>query len=183
MASKKKYAEAERARNEKIEYYASVNPFQAPTKGVDSGAFGKMRELEETRENSLKTKVSAASRPDNYFRLNGKAQAYEYKTNGGRVGKIVESLKRGKDGYIVYEMNLCNSTTKGKQRVVLPVIMTYSMFMELLESSGALRLNSRDSEPCIQPSNKEFFVRLSDYPLAFDKTQEYTDDDFDGLEI
>ena len=184
MASKKiTLKQAQEMRAEKVKYYSSINPFQAPTKGVDSGAFGKMREIESCKMTSYKRGVAKEWVNDGFFTLDGVRTGFEYKTNGGRVGKIVNSLENGKDGYIVYEMNVCNSTTQGKQRVVFPVIMTYSMFMDLLETSGALRTNSRDGEPCIQVSNKKFYERLLDYPLEFDNDQKYTIDDFDGLEI
>lgn len=183
MTRKEQYLAAKIERERLVTHYETVEWRSAPTKGVDSGAFGKKRELEHTRENSLKNKVSRAGMPDNYFKFNGKAKPYECKTNGGRVGAVIASLEHGNDGFIVYEMNVCNSTTGGKPRIITPVIMHYSQFIELLKDTGALRLNSRDGEPCIQVSSKKLYERLLDYPIIFDENDEYTSDDFEGLEI
>ena len=174
------------ARIKREQYLDFIEPkaevcFVAPTKGVDSGAYGKMREVEQTRRLSLKTGVSAQNQADNKFRLNGRLYPYEYKTNGGRLGKMIKELSRGYDGFIVYELYICNSNTSGKLREVKPIIMHYSQFMQILTETGALRLNSRDNEPCIQPTKKQFYLRLLDYPIEFDKDAEYNSDDFDDL--
>lgn len=174
--------EAQAIRAEKVNYYNSINFRSAPTKGVDSGAFGKMREIESCKEKSLKTGVAKEWINDGFFTLNGKSCGFEYKTNGGRVGSIISRLENGKDGYTVYEMDICNSGTNNKQRVILPIILKSSVFIQILEETGALRTNSRDGEPCIQVTSKKFYERLLDYPLEFDNSQEYTDDDFEGLE-
>lgn len=182
MTRKEKYEAARIAREEAMAHYNAINPFVTPTKGVDSGAFGKAREIAHTRDNSLKKGVSKQGRADNYFNYNGNGRTpYEYKTNGGRVGGILRSLENGHDGFVVYELHICNANTSKKPRDVAPVIMHYSTFINFLEEVGALHENSRDGEMCIQSSKKDLYLRLLDYPIVFDETQKYTADDFEGI--
>lgn len=174
---------AKKERERLIAHYENINCFVSPTVGIDSGAYGKKRELQHTRENSVKHKVSRVGLADNYFKYEGKATRYECKTNAGRVGSVLKSLENGYDGFIVYELNICNANTSHKRRIVTPVIMRYSLFIQLLQECNALRSNSRDGEPCIQSSSKEFYNRLSDYPIVFDSNDLYTADDFEDIEI
>lgn len=173
-------AQERRARN--IEYYRSVDCFQTPTAGVDSGAWGKRRELESHKDTSIKADVTKPNFADGYFRLDGKAKTLEYKTNGGRVGSIINALANGRNGFVVYEMRLQNAATSRKMRRILPVIMTYEYFINLLTETGALRLNSRDGEPCIQSSSKGLYNALLDYPIPFERDLEYVSSDFEDLE-
>lgn len=177
------FKEAILARQAKIEYYNSINPFQSPTEGVDSGAFGKMRELENARELSLKKRVSGIGIADLYFHVDGKPTRVEYKTNGGRIGSILKSLANGHDGFVAYEMHIQNSNTGNELREVLPVVMKASTFIAMLEKAGAIRQNSRDGEPCIQSTLKAWYNILLDYPLPFDSSLEYLSSDFEDIEI
>ena len=144
---------AEISRLEKICYN------QTPRKGVDSGAYGKALELELTPSHSRKTCVAGHGTADNYFHLNGKRVPVEIKSNGGRVGQLLK-IENPKSAYVVYRLHLCNSTTGGKMVDIPAKIMTVEHFLHLLEISGAIRLNSRDKEPCIQPSKRGFWQLL-----------------------
>lgn len=176
---------AEEMRNERIDELKAINYRVKPTKGVDSGAGGKIAELEETREGSEKYKVSSAGRVDNYVTIDGKARAIEIKTNSGRIGNILRALEQGKDGFIVYGYSVQNANTKGELWEVPKKIFTFSAFVALLESVGAIRINKGhanknfvDCEPSIQASTKKFYNALKKSPaLVYDKTKKYTSDE------
>lgn len=170
-------------RQRRIEYYNSIDPFQTPDIGIDSGAFGKRRELENCRELSKKFKVSGSGQADLYFRVDGKPTRLEYKTNGGRIGSILKSLENGRDGFVAYEMRIQNSNTGNELREVQPLVMRYSQFIAMLENAGAIRSNSRDGEPCIQSTLKAWYNALLDYPIPFDSSLEYLSSDFEDIEI
>lgn len=170
-------------RKRRIEYYNSIDPFQAPNIGVDSGAFGKKRELENCRELSKKFKVSGTRQADLYFTVDGKPTRLEYKTNGGRIGSIINALEKGRDGYVAYEMRIQNSNTLNQLREIQPVVMRYSQFIAMLEKANAIRSNSRDGEPCIQVTLKAWYNALLDYPIPFDVNLKYLSSDFEDIEI
>ena len=77
--SKARKNAAENLRNERIEELQKINHRVKPTPGIDSGAGGKVNELEETREGSEKYRVSKAGQVDNYCSIDGKAHAVEFK--------------------------------------------------------------------------------------------------------
>lgn len=176
---------AENLRNERIEELQKINHRVKPTPGIDSGAGGKIAELEETREGSEKYKVSGAGRVDNYVTVDGKARAIEIKTNSGRIGNILRALEHGKDGYIVYGYSVQNANTKGELWEVPKKIFTFSAFVALLESMGAIRINQGhanknfvDCEPSIQASTKKFYNAIKNSPaLMYDKNKKYTSEE------
>lgn len=179
----KKYKDAEQKRLEKIAYYESINSCVIPTKGIDSGAKGKAFEISLTREGSLKVGVAKQGKVDNYFSYNGKATSYEAKTGGGIIAGLYRKLERGEDGFVVYMLDVCNSGTQYMRRVINPIILRISDFVNCLEECGAIAPNSRTGEPCIVKTSKKMYLRLSEYPIAFDSNKSYTSADFDGLEV
>lgn len=180
-----RYDYAKLTREQKINYYNSIDFRQAPTKGVDNGAYGKSLELTLTRDKSLKTRVSKEMNSDNYFSYNNGekivAKPVEVKTNGGRIGKIYDRYKKGHNGYIIYQLNVCNSTTKNQLRYTEPLIMTYETFINALEKCGAIRTLKKNgvSELAVQPSNKAWYEFLLDYPVLYDVNEVYSDIDFE----
>lgn len=180
-----KYDYARLSRDEKIAYYNSIDFRQATSAHVDNGAFGKSLELTLTRDKSLKTRVSKETNSDNYFSFNNGskriAKAVEVKTNGGRIGKIIKAVEKGKNGYVIYQLNVCNSTTKNKLRYTDPLIMTYEKFVNALIECGAIRTLVKDGvqEYAIQPSNKAWYEWLLDYPVIYDINEVYSDIDFE----
>lgn len=144
---------------------------QCPKKGVDSGAFGKALELELTPIHSPKTCVAGHNTADNYFYLDGKRVPVEIKSNGGRVGQLLKS-ENPETSYVVYRLHMCNSTTGGKLIDIPARVMTVSRFLEILQTAGAIRLNSRDKEPCIQPSKRTLWNSLESETL-YDPNRKY----------
>lgn len=180
-----KYEKAKQIREEKISYYNSIDFRQPPSAHVHNGAFGNSLELTLTRDNSLKTRISKETNSDNYFSFNnGKkviAKEVEVKTNGGRIGKIIKAIEKGKSGYVIYQMNLCNSTTNHKLRYTEPLIMTYETFVNALTECKAIRSLEKDGvkEWAIQPSKKAWYEWLLDYPVVYDINAVYSDIDFE----
>ena len=95
-------SEAKAIREEKVERFSACNPFQAPRKGVDNGAAGRVFELMNARDGSTKRGVSKGKQADNYVSIiqpDGSKKRYELesKTNGGRVDEVMEKLENGRD--------------------------------------------------------------------------------------
>lgn len=183
--SKARKDAARELREEQINELDMVNFRVKPTPGVDSGAGGKVAELRATRDGSEKYKVSGAGRADNYASIDGRTRAIEVKTNSGRIGNVLRALERGKNGFVVYSYNVCNANTKGERWFVPDKIFTYSAFVALLESVGAIRINQghakknyADCEPSIQASTKKFYNAIKNSPaLLYDKDKNYTSEE------
>lgn len=183
--SKARKDAAKDLRDERIDELDKINHRVKPTPGIDSGAGGKRNELIETRDGSEKYRVSKAGQPDNYFSLNGRAHPVEMKENSARIGGILRALERGKNGYVVYHYAVCNKNTKGEMWEVPKKIFTYSAFVALLESVGAIRINQGhakknyvDCEPSIQASTKKFYNAIKNSPaLLYDKDKKYTSEE------
>ena len=183
--SKARKDAAKDLRDERIEELQKINHRVKPTPGIDSGAGGKINELEETRNGSEKYRVSKAGQVDNYCSIDGKAHAVEMKENSARIGAILRALANGKDGYIVYHYAVCNKNTKNELWELPKKIFTYSAFVALLESVGAIRINQGhasknfvDCEPSIQASTKKFYNAIKNSPaLIYDKNKKYTSEE------
>lgn len=154
------------ARLEKIPYA------QTPKKGIDSGAYGKALELELTPCHSRKTCVAGHNTADNYCYIDGKREPIEIKSNGGRIGQLLKTVNP-MEQFIAYKLHLCNSTTKGKLIDIPTKIMTVSRFLEILQTAGAIRKNSRDNEPCIQPSKRTLW-KLIENELDYSPERRYS---------
>lgn len=176
---------AKELRDGRINELTQINHRVKPTKGVDSGAGGKINELEETREGSEKYRVSKAGQVDNYCIIDGKAHAIELKENSARIGSILRALANGKDGFVVYHYAVCNKNTRNEMWELPKKIFTYSAFVALLESVGAIRINQGhasknfvDCEPSIQASTKKFYNAVKNSPaLIYDKDKKYTSEE------
>lgn len=119
------------------------------------------------------------------FEINGKIRyiAGEVKTNGGRVNTLLDGSNKAP--FVIYAMHLCNSTTKGKLREIPAVIIPTELFCAKLREFGALkevRHNGVVDGIAIQPSNKAWYEWLLEYPMVYDKTLTWHEEDFDGLE-
>lgn len=148
-------------RKKEIARLGKIPYSQTPKKGIDSGAYGKALELELTPCHSHKTCVAGHNTADNYCYIDGKRKPIEIKSNGGRIGQLLK-IVNPTEQFIAYRLHLCNSTTGGKM-VDIPVkIMTVARFLEVLEMAGAIRENSRDKEPCIQPSKRTLWKLMED---------------------
>ena len=162
----KEIRSAEISRLEKIPYA------QTPKKGIDSGAFGKALELELTPSHSRKTCVAGHKVADNYCYVGNDREPIEIKSNGGRIGQLLQ-LEHPEKAFVAYRLHLQNSTTGGKLIDIPAKIMTVSRFLGILQTAGAIRRNSRDGEPCIQPSKRTLWELLEN-ELDYNPNRHYT---------
>lgn len=155
----------------------------------DSGRYGRVEELLAATTYSQKNRVSLQGKADSFLRWkndNGTIvnRPFERKTNGGRIGELVRRLEKGKDTLLVYSMDICNSTTKGKRRLVEPVLVWFSNFYNMLEEINGLKnTNGKNPEIAIQVSKIDLYNRLLDYPIPYDPDTVYSQDDLEDLPI
>lgn len=169
-------AQAEEIRLAKVENLLNVNVNVKPTKGVNSGAHGCAAELLMAEYGSLKTCVSKTWQVDNWlhFELDMKTKGFpvERKTNGGEITGIIRALENGKDGVVVYSLDVCNSNTNYIRRYVSPRVMKYSTFISVLESAGAVRYGKTATNGqhviAIEPTKKHL-------PALLESMVEYDD--------
>ena len=178
---------AKEIRNEKIARFSAQNAFQAPRKGVDNGAAGRVFELMNARDGSTKCGVSKGKQPDNYISIlqeDGSKIRYELesKTNGGRVDEVMEKLARGREFFVAYSLSICNKNTGNKVRETAPIVCPASTFIAALEECGALKaVNGKDGTPngiAIQVSKKSWFEWVDSYPVKWDRDFDYSWFDF-----
>lgn len=165
---------AQKARKEKALYHLS-------NADHDNGAFGKVSEILAKSKHSKATNYAAQNKKDCFVWIdeNGKRKRYdgEYKTNGGRISLLLGAKA---PRFVVYEMDLCNSNTKGKRRVITPKVIPTALFVEKLQEFNAIKqTNGEHSEPAIQCSSKRLYEWLSDYPVDYDPNETYYESDFD----
>lgn len=179
--------QAKAMREEKIAKFAARNAFQAPRKGVDNGAAGRVFELMNARDGSTKCGVSKGKQADNYVSIiqpDGTKKRYELesKTNGGRVDEVMEKLENGRDFFVAYSLSICNKNTCNKVREAEPIICPASVFIAALEECGALKaVNGKDGVQngiAIQVSKKSWFEWVDNYPVKWDKDFSYSWFDF-----
>ena len=180
-------SEAKAIRQEKINTFASRNAFQAPRKGVDNGAAGRVVDSMNARDGSLKRGVSKGKQADNYVSIiqpDGSKKRYELesKTNGGRVDEVMEKLENGRDFFVAYSLSICNKNTCNKVRETAAIICPASEFIAALKECGALKVvNGKDGQPngiAIQVSKKSWFEWVDSYPVKWDKDFDYSWFDF-----
>lgn len=155
---------------------------------INDSTFGRLEELWSCTDNSTKIRVSAQGKADTYIKWRDNAhgrRAVEVKTNGGRIGGLIDRMNKGAKDLIVYDLNICNSTTQNlPRRLEQPVIVPFDLFYAMLVECNAIkRTNGSQDEYAIQPSNKKMFDRLCDYPITYDPNYVYSNDEFEGIEI
>lgn len=167
--------EAQQARKAKAkQYLANVNN--------DSGAYGRITELLNTYDNSNKKGVSAPDKNDGLLHIviDGRVRCFhtEEKTNGGRIENLLDGSNR--DKFIRYTLDICNSGTSHKRRVVPTKVFLTSKFLEMLETYGKIKnTNGTNPERAIEPTSKTWYNALLNYPIDWDKNRIYTLDEFD----
>lgn len=169
-------------RDELITHYDGIAYNQAPTKGIDSGAGGKLEELKASLPTSRKTRVSKQGKADNYTRwrnANGvlTIRPIEVKTNGGRIGALYNA---NPENLIVYKLNICNSNTSGIRRETPQKLFTIRQFLELADNCGAIKMATRDVEPQIQPTIKAWYEALLAWPIDYTPGNVYSEEDLRG---
>lgn len=184
----RRIAWAKEIRDARIAQLSTVEFRVKPTKGIDSGAGGKLFELEQTRETSTKSRVSSPAQVDNYLNMDGRPQAVEMKTNSGEISAIVQAVAEGKDGYIVYALEMNNANTNRQWRVIPPMILKWSTFVSMATDAGCIRekKTSRGTMTiALEGSSKKWYNALNRYledtGLIYNKEMKYTKDMFVGL--
>jgi hypothetical protein len=170
---------AQRARKEKALQHleAAIRPVN-----TDCGGYGKVAEILSKSNGSNARNYAKQGKADCFVWIedeNGKRHRYtaECKTNGGRIEALM-TPKAPK--FVVYSMDLCNSTTKGKRRVVEPRVIRTELFLAKLAEFKAIKeTKGKHNELAIQPSKKAFYEWLLDYPVTYDPNETYYESDFD----
>lgn len=140
----------------------------------DCGAFGRIAELLSHSHGSGITRVRKQGQADTYIKINGKNYTAERKTNGGRIESLYNSSVR----FVVYSLDLCNSTTKNKPRHLDPVILRTETFLEILETCGAIKsTNGTNPERAVQPSSLKMFNALLEYGTPYEPNKNYQPDE------
>lgn len=187
-------AQARKIRAERANAYAQVNYAQAPTKGVDNGAHGRMMELLAASDNSRKTEVAPKGKRDVFIRWKNEqgqsvSKPVERKTSGGRLTQ--EMVEASSTELIVYSLNVKNDNTRKGRRIIEPIIMPMNLFMEILLTHGSINERTRKNKDTgvthhegfgIQAGLKTWYEALKDYPVKFDPNHQYSWQDFEGIE-
>lgn len=155
--------------------------------GHDSGAAGRIFEIECASAYSHKTRVSKQGEADVYIKFERGTTRAECKTNGGRISAL---RKPNAPRFVIYRLDFVQKHKAGKnteaydeERHIDPVLIPTEIFLAALDRFGATKsTNGKFPEEAIQPSSKKFFEWLLDWPIPYDPALRYTADDFEGLE-
>lgn len=133
-----------------VEYANSVNVHVAPTKGVSSGAHGRLFELliKATLNNCRSNGISKAGRVDTVKKVNGEIFTFEIKTGAGELicldglGNIYSDIR--KSDYVIYSPNYMPLNSDNLQDIIIDAclqayIMPAKDFYELAVSKGMIR--------------------------------------------
>lgn len=139
------------------------------------GWFGRLVEVASHYNRSRQVQVARQGKVDTRVKLlvNGKVRNIpaECKTNGGRIGCLLEA---GAPRFVVYSLNLCNAGTGNLPRRLAPVVMLREDFLSLLNECNAVKnTNGNNPEPAIQASSKKLFLRLQN-ATPFEANRVYT---------
>ena len=168
-------------------WWAYTHDYKGP------GVMGCVAELLAATTNSKKTTISNPGKADCYIKLRTESGhvipvAVERKTNGGRIQTIETELSKAEKmvgRFVVYSMDICNTTTSGLRRRVPAVVIPRKLFIEKLVEFGAIkemRHGGHVDGYGIQVSKKAWYEWLSDWPIVYDRNAVYSDEDFMGLE-
>ena len=143
-------------------------------KNGNDGAMGTLQEALKRRPrsnkwNGARSGQETAPQADITARIDGKLVRVESKINGGRLDDI-------KDKYIVYSLNINNSTGT---KYIAPRIMKTETFLSALASFNAVKVINKKGEfngYGIQCSKRGLWAWLEQMPL-YDRTREYTSDE------
>lgn len=156
------------------------------------GVLGCVAEVLSATTHSIKTTVSNTGKVDCFIKYRTASGAVvpvscERKTNGGRIETVANDFSKAEKmqgKYVVYSLDICNSSTSGKRRLVPAVVIPKQLFIEKLIEFNAVKAVNRNGQLegyGIQASNKKLFQWLLDYPIVYDRNAVYSDDDFEGL--
>lgn len=157
------------------------------------GCMGCIAEMLTATKNSKKMHISNSGRVDCFIKYRAESGAVvpvsvERKTNGGRIRTFETEFSDAEEmsgKYVVYSMDVCNSSTSNKRRHVDAVVIPRKLFVEKLAEFNAIKKVNRNGVLegfAIQVSSKKLYDWLMDWPIVYDRNAVYSDDDFDGLE-
>ena len=132
----------------------------------DSGAYGKMIEKLTRREKSHKLTVARQGKTDATAKIDGKLTGIEVKVNGGRIDGI-------KEKFVVYSVNVHNSTANKKITARIIRRDTFLTMLELLGATKEVRHNGVVDGIAIQVSNRKLWAWLETM-TEYDRTREYS---------
>lgn len=139
---------------------------------IDSGLYGKVKELLSHNEHSTIIRVRPQGKSDSFINVDGKRKPLEVKTNGGRVESLFTMNERAKaTNYIRYTLDFTvkagkprkNGTCKPKEHRYFDGVMTVKTFIEILESTKAYKVighNESDKERAVQSDSKKLYKAL-----------------------
>lgn len=190
MARKTK-RQAELARQALIADYSEINCFQVPQVGLDSGSFGRLKELANASKNSTKSAVSAQDRHDHdriVIGRDGKRHRAEFesKVNGGRLDHIIDMASSGSEyKFVIYTLQVCNANTSGKMRACEDIIVPAKLFVKKLFELGCVKTNKLNGEVrglSIQHTKKSWYEWVNEYPVKYSSDELYEWWMFEGLD-
>lgn len=157
------------------------------------GCMGCVAEMLSATSGSKKDTVSNSGRVDCHIKYKTASGAVipvscERKTNGGRIETFETEFSKAEhiEGkFVIYSMDICNSTTSNLRRYVPAVVIPRKLFVEKLQEFNAVKAMRHGGEIDgygIQVSKKALFLWLSDWPIVYDRNAVYSDEDFEGLE-
>lgn len=139
---------------------------------IDSGLYGKVKELLSHNTRSTIIRVRPQGTNDSYITIDGKRKPLEVKTNGGRVESLFSMSERAKEiNYIRYTLDFTvkagkprkDGTRKPEEHRYFDGVMTVKTFIEILESTKAYKVighNESDKERAIQSDSKKLYKAL-----------------------
>ena len=139
---------------------------------IDSGLYGKVKELLSHNTRSTITRVRAQGKADSFISVDGKRKPLEVKTNGGRVENLFTMSERAKaTNYIRYTLDFTvkagkprkDGTCKPEEHRYFDGVMTVKTFVEILETTKAYKIighNESDKERAVQSDSKKLYKAL-----------------------
>ena len=158
---------------------------------IDSGMYGKVKELTSHDSKSTITRVQAQNHNDAYIIIDGKRKPLEVKTNGGRVASLYKlNAKARANRYIAYTLDFTvkagkprkDGTCKPEEHRYFSGVMTVAKFIEILETTKATKIighNESDREVAIQSDSKKLYKALVESnAIEYNPNWEYFSEDF-----
>ena len=159
---------------------------------IDSGLYGKIKELLSHNKRSTITRVRAQGRADSFINVDGKRKPLEVKTNGGRVESLFTMSDRAKTtNYIRYTLDFTvkagkprkDGTCKPAEHRYFDGVMTVAKFVAILEETKAYKVighNESDRERAVQCDSKKLYkALLKSDAVEYVADFNYTAEDFE----
>lgn len=158
---------------------------------IDSGMYGKVKELTSHDSKSTITRVQAQNRNDAYIIVDGKRKPLEVKTNGGRIASLYKlNTKARANRYIFYTLDFTvkagkprkDGTCKPAEHRYFSGVMTIAKFIKILDETKATKVighNDSDKELAIQSDSKKLYkALLASDAIEYNPNWEYFSEDF-----